>query len=345
MTALSEYERLESQGLWRAAPDAQNPDADVKRREVIVSFGNATIVLSDRNDSPLAHWAMAAIQRQNQGKRPAIYSPDKEAVETIEISDDAMIDAIEKIRTAIERKRPKPGRLRWWMLGGFATTTLALAVFWLPNALVRHTVSVLPAAKRLEIGLTITTNVKRVSGQACSTVNGDRALTALAKRLSHDTPPKLIILPSGVAMATHLPGGFILLNHELVEDFEEPDVAAGYIIAEQLRAENIDPLVPLLHASGLRTTFTLLTTGKISPDVLANYAEHLLTNPPAGLKNQDLLQKFLAASTRSTPYAYGVDPTGETTIDLIEADPFASEPAKPLLSDEQWINLQSICEE
>ena len=107
MTALAEYDRLESSGLWRVSPDAQNPDADAKRREVIVSFGNAIIVLSDQNDKPLAHWAMAAIQRQNTGKRPAIYSPDKEAVETLEIDDDAMIDAIEKIRAAINRKRPK----------------------------------------------------------------------------------------------------------------------------------------------------------------------------------------------------------------------------------------------
>ena len=142
MTALSEYERLESSGLWRAAPDDHNPDADDKRREVIVSFGNATIVLSDRNDKPLAHWAMPAIRRQNAGIRPAIYSPDKDAVETLEVADDDMIDAIEKIRAAIARQRPKPGRLRWWILGGFVSAVAALAVFWLPGAMVRHTVSV-----------------------------------------------------------------------------------------------------------------------------------------------------------------------------------------------------------
>lgn len=345
MTALSEYDRLESQGLWRAATEAQNPDADAKRREVIVSFGNATIVLSDRNDKPLAHWSMAAIRRQNAGNRPAIYSPDKDAVETLEISDDAMIDAIEKIRASIERKRPKPGRLRWWILGGIVTTAAALAVFWLPDALVRHTVSVIPDAKRLEIGQAITANIKRVSGQACSTTYGNTALKALAQRLSNGAVMKLIILPSGVIKSTHLPGGFILLNHELVEDYEEPDVAAGYIIAEQLRAENTDPLAPLLRASGLRATFTLLTTGVISQTALSAYAEHLLTSPATDLETQQLLGRFAKANTRSTPYAYGVDPTGETTLELIEADPFASTAATPLLTDEQWINLQSICED
>lgn len=345
MTALSEYERLESSGLWRAAPDDHNPDADDKRREVIVSFGNATIVLSDRNDKPLAHWAMPAIRRQNAGIRPAIYSPDKDAVETLEIADDDMIDAIEKIRAAIARQRPKPGRLRWWILGGFVSAVAALAVFWLPGAMVRHTVSVLPDAKRLEIGHSLMANIKRVSGQACNTTYGTRALDALATRLSDGTTPKLIVLPSGVTGATHLPGGFILLNHELFEDFEEPDVAAGYIIAEQLRIRKTDPIEPLLRTSGLRATFTLLTTGTISDAALASYAEQLLTTPPVVIGTQELLASFLAANTRSTPYAYGIDTTGETTIELIEADPFAGTSATPLLTDGQWINLQSICGE
>ncbi len=343
MTALSEYERLESSGLWRAPPEENNDDD--KRREVIVTFGNATIVLSDRNDKPLAHWAMPAIRRQNPGTRPALYSPDKDAVETLEIADDDMIDAIEKIRTAIERQRPKPGRLRWWILGGSIAAAAALAVFWLPDALVRHTVSVLPDAKRLEIGQSLMANIKRVSGQACTTTYGTRALDALSTRLSDGPKPRLVVLASGVTGATHLPGGFILLNRELFEDFEEPDVAAGYILAEQVRIRKTDPIEPLLRAAGLRATFTLLTTGTISDAVLASYAEHLLTTPPSIIDTQELLAQFAAANTRSTPYAYGLDTTGETTIELIEADPFAMTPAKPLLTDGQWINLQSICGE
>ena len=188
-------------------------------------------------------------------------------------------------------------------------------------------------------------NIKRVSGQACNTTYGTRALDALATRLSDGTTPKLIVLPSGVTGATHLPGGFILLNHELFEDFEEPDVAAGYIIAEQLRIRKTDPIEPLLRTSGLRATFTLLTTGTISDAALASYAEQLLTTPPVVIGTQELLTSFLAANTRSTPYAYGIDTTGETTIELIEADPFAGTSATPLLTDGQWINLQSICGE
>ena len=54
MTAIKEFERLESLGLWRGLKDSQ-------RREVVVSFGEATLVLSDINNRPITHWSLAAI--------------------------------------------------------------------------------------------------------------------------------------------------------------------------------------------------------------------------------------------------------------------------------------------
>jgi hypothetical protein len=47
----------------------------------------------------------------------------------------------------------------------------------------------------------------------------------------------------------------------------------------------------------------------------------------------------------STPYARAVDPSGESVLRLIEADPFAQEAAPPLLKDGDWISLQAICAE
>ena len=46
MTAIKEFERLESLGLWRDLKDSQ-------RREVVVSFGESTLVLSDINNRPI----------------------------------------------------------------------------------------------------------------------------------------------------------------------------------------------------------------------------------------------------------------------------------------------------
>ena len=102
MTALTEFARLESGGLWRAAPNDQ-------RREVTVSLGNATLVISDSAERPLAHWSLPAIERMNVGERPALFTPASDGTETLEISDDLMIDAMEKIRKTVNRRRYRPG--------------------------------------------------------------------------------------------------------------------------------------------------------------------------------------------------------------------------------------------
>ncbi|MCB2149812.1 MAG: hypothetical protein KDE06_00400, partial [Rhodobacteraceae bacterium] len=100
MTALPEYQRLESTGLWRASPDGQ-------RREVLVVFGDATLVISDtRTAAALAHWSLPAVIRLNPGKRPALFAPGAEAGEELEIEDATMIAAIGKVHRLIEARRP-----------------------------------------------------------------------------------------------------------------------------------------------------------------------------------------------------------------------------------------------
>ena len=107
MTALDKYARLEAEGLWREQEDAQ-------RKNVIVSIGSASLIITDAQDRPLTHWSIAAIARENPGKFPALYRPDGDAGESLELaeSEKQMIDAIEKLRRAVEKRRPKPGRLR-----------------------------------------------------------------------------------------------------------------------------------------------------------------------------------------------------------------------------------------
>jgi len=163
MTALTEFSRLESGGLWRPAPDAQ-------RREVVVSLGDATLVISDTAARPLAHWSLPAVSRLNVGERPAVFSPDVGATETLEISDDMMIDAMEKVRKTVKRRRSKPGRLRGTLMLATVLGIGALAFFWLPDALVRQAESVVPPVKRSEIGATLLGHIQRVTGETMPTL-------------------------------------------------------------------------------------------------------------------------------------------------------------------------------
>ena len=137
MTALEQYSSLEATGLWREGPDAQ-------RCEVLVSLGNATLIIATPAEVARTHWSLPAIVRLNPGKRPALYAPGEQADERLEIDDRDMIDAIEKLRAAIDRRRPHPGRLRLWIGASLAAAMVAAALFWMPGALIRQTASVLP---------------------------------------------------------------------------------------------------------------------------------------------------------------------------------------------------------
>ena len=335
MTALNKYQRLESPGIWRASVEDQ-------RRDVIISIGDATLVVYDNAGRPLAHWSLAALVRLNPGTRPALFAPAPDAPEDLEIADDMMIDAIEKVRKTIERRRPKQGRLRLYLFAGGFLTLAAMAVFWLPDTLIKNAAAVVPGVKREEIGIRLLGNIRRVAGKPCDTTRGRRALDRLYTRLLPDRPGRLVVLASGIQNTINLPGGLILLNRSLVEDHEAPDVVAGYILAEALRADARDPVRTMLQSTGPLTAIRLLTTGDIPDETLAEYAETLMTAPPAPLSDDALLMAFQTAQVSSAPYAYARDISGESTITLIEADPGGS---APVLADSSWVSLQGICGE
>ena len=335
MTALPKYDRLEATGLWRPNPEGQ-------RREVIVSIGNATLMITDMNDSAITHWSLAAVARSNPEATPAIYHPDGDEGETLELpaNESEMIDAIETLRAAIAKSRPRPGRLRWLGVGLSVAAVAGLVLFWLPGAMRDNTLRVVPQVKREAIGVALIERMQRVTGPMCNDAAGLRALRRLGLRL--DTQ-KLAVVPALGRPSLHLPGGVIVLDRRVFEDWEEPDVAAGYVLSELALQIERDPLAELLDAVGPWENFRLLTTGEVSDDALDGYAEHLMTAPAYTPDTGNLLALFEASDVRATPFARARDITGESVLALIEGDPMQGKDTDPLLPDSAWLRLQGLC--
>lgn len=335
MTALTKYDRLEAIGLWR-------PDANAQRQEVIVSIGDATLMITALNDQAITHWSLAAVARANPGDLPAVYHPDGDPGETLELPEHEteMAEAIETLRRAINRARPRPGRLRWLGVLLSLGAVAALVVLWLPGAMRDNTLRVVPQVKREALGVALMTRMQRVTGPMCRDAAGLRALRQLGERL--DTP-KLAVVPGLARPSLHLPGGVIVLDRSVFEDWEEPDVAAGHILSELALQLERDPLAALLDVAGPWENFRLLTTGELSPAALDAYAEHLMKAPAAEPETTNLLALFEASEVRSTPFARARDITGESVLDLIEADPMKGQSTAPLLPDGTWLRLQNIC--
>ncbi|MFZ1468769.1 MAG: hypothetical protein WAT09_07275 [Paracoccaceae bacterium] len=338
MTALKKYDKLESTGLWRDQPDGQ-------RREVIVTMGDATLVLTDpRSGAVLSHWSLPAVVRQNPGVRPAVYAPGADASEALEISDDQMIVALKTVQSAVAAAIPHPGRLRVVLIGGSTLAILALAAWVLPGVMVSHTAQVVPAAKRAEIGQRALDDITRLTGAPCSGDLGLPALASLAERVfGPENTPILYVLPEGLSRPAHLPGGVILLPRALVETGEDPEVLAGAALAEGLAAEGRDPMLDVLDHAGLIDTFRLLTTGELPPDALSGFGEAFLRANPVPPSDQTLIAGFQKAQIPLTPYAEARGSFGPAAPGLAAQDPFKGLIPSPLLTDSDWVALQSVC--
>ncbi len=336
MAALSENDRLEAPGLWRV-------DAEAQRQNVTVSVGDTSLVIQSDSGQALAHWSLAAVERVNKGQRPARFVPGEGAEEELEVADDSVADAIERVRRAVERTEPHPGRLRRFVIAAVSLLAIVALALWLPGAIVRHAARVVPDAKRAEIGAALFAHIRRSAGAPCTGVRGNDALAALDKRLRGLGAGVVRVMPQGLAEPIHLPGGTILLGRAAVEDVEEVEATAGYILAEDARATATDPMRALLDWAGPRMAFSLLTSGNVPSERLAAYSEAMLTRAPSEIEDEVLLARFESARVPARPYALARDISGESTLALIEADALVTTPDERLISDSDWIALQEIC--
>lgn len=336
LTALQEFTRLEASGRW-------TPTKDAEPQEVSVFFGEATLVIARGDGTPITHWSLPAIRRLNKGETTARYSPDSEATEALEIDDAAMIAAIEKVHKAIASAQPKPGRLR--RSGSLVAAALVLgAVFWLPGALERQTLSLVPATTRAEIGATVLGLMQRETGLACRSSGGVQALNRLVTRLfGQASSLRLVVLPGEMAGAVRLPGGIIVLPQRLLTLTDDPYVFAGAVVAATARGTQDDPLGRVLDAAGLRATLTLLATGTLPAQGLDSYAHTTLTEGQP-LPETTLLQSaFAQAALTSTPWAQATAVHGGGMAELAVADPMEGKDAPNVMSDADWISLKAIC--
>lgn len=331
MTALTQFERLESDGLWTETTD-DGP------RDVIVSFGKATLVLTDKQERPLVHWSLPALTRLNPGERPAIFTVDPASDETLEIEDDLMIDAIETVRKAVIKSVAHPKTKRGFVALAVVGLLTAGVVIWGPSAFTSKTLSVVPDSKRSEIGAIILGHYQRLTGPTCRNALGTAPLTKLKTRLmGRDTKGQIVVVQTLPQGATVLPGGIVLVDRALIERLDDPAITAGFILAAISGRDSHDPLEDVLADAGLSTTFRLFTTGDLPNDVLRSYAQTVqkLQDTPTDIDS--LITAFDAANVPLKPYSSVSDPDNAAFGQITESG------SVPILTDSDWVRLQGIC--
>ena len=148
----------------------------------------------------------------------------------------------------------------------------------------------------------------------------------------------IFVTDLGGRYSTHLPGGIILANRTLVETFSGPEVLAGFVLMEHALQKQNPALGALFAEAGPIATLSFLVTGNISDTLLEVFAKNQMTKPMALPSTQALLALFEATDISSTPFANALN--NQT---LAKNDPIKGQ-FEPILTDPEWLTLQSICE-
>ncbi|PZX15250.1 hypothetical protein LX81_02553 [Palleronia aestuarii] len=337
MTVLEEYDRLEAPAIWRRMTSRED-------RDVVVSFGEATLAILDGKDRPLAHWSLPAVIRRNPGSHPARFAPGLDAREEIEIDDEPMIEAISRIQRALSRRDRATSRRRGaflWMAGA----ALFAAALWAPAAIERSAASSIPPAVSDELGVKLTKVLADRIGPVCAAPQARGPLARLSRRALGQAGDRIVVLGGSFDNVITLPGGITVISSDLIEQEDDPEVVAGHILAERLRIAQTDPIDALIDHASIWSVTRLLATGETSDALIRSYVNDLLSSSPPHGPIRPLLDAFTDAGLGAAPYALTIlnrDQTYATT--LLESDPPSSDPARPVLSDRDWVALQSVCE-
>ena len=337
MTALTQYQRLEATGIWRKSAEAQ-------RLDVIISIGESSLVITDINEKPLAHWSLAALAVTQSKDGSKLYHPDGDPGEILELgsNENEMAKAIEKLMKAVDRRRPKPGRLRIFSLASISIVILGLSIFWLPAALRDYTQKIIPEVREQEMGKAVFNEFISFVGAPCSRELGIIALDKFSSNLSLEEY-SFYIVPSETIEAIHLPGKIIVVSKALVEDFDDPDVLAGHILAQIQREAKSNALDELMKQMNNIEIIQFLLGKSPDASTLRGFSKDWIIKKQVDIDLEILMNEFNKRAISALPYSYAIDVTGQSTQFMINSEKISQKVRKPSLDDSAWLALQTIC--
>jgi hypothetical protein len=331
MTALERYVRLEALGQWREGPG-------VAPREVVVSFGDATLVLTDMADRPLGHWALAGVQAIGRDGPATVYAMSRDGGETLAIRDADMIEAIAAVsrgRLAAPPRAGPPAPARGWVWAVAAAALLALAGAVAPRLIGAQAARMLPPEAAEEFGDRMLLQLMAARGPLCADPDGRRALATLAARVGAGQGMRLRALDLGAAPVALLPGPTVALGRAALAQAEDPAEVAGWIALALAREATRPGAQRLMDAAGVAAGLRYVLTGRLSEAALARAARAALA-PPGPEEALAAVERLRAADLPTAPFADGLRRAG------LEAPPASAEGAAAL-SDRDWVALQGLC--
>ncbi|NNU81195.1 hypothetical protein HMH01_12185 [Halovulum dunhuangense] len=333
MTALDQYVRLEAPGRWRERPDSA-------WREVLVSFGNASLVISSFSEDPLTHWSLAAVERLEEGPDRVLYAPDRSGDEVLEITDPQMVSAIaEASRMARIRARPAPRqpRLRAAALVALVLVVAGAGITWGPDLMRRQALALVTQ----EQASLIAEGVRgRLGARACALPEGQRSLRrlvaatmpgAMVEIRAWDAPPLSVLTDDT-----------ILLSRRVVEQAGSAEVVAGWITLGALWGVDRTPLSRWIEQLPPLEVARFLLSGDLQRADMNGIAA--LAREGSGVPDATALAAVAETlATRGIDAAPFLEEAARRWPDRVVSPPAQADSSPVMPRDQNWIALQEIC--
>lgn len=371
MTALAQYERLEAPGRYFDGETA-------KPREVIVKFGDASLIVTNMEDLPITHWSLAGLRDVSHEGGGLVLTPDFDSDERLVVDDADMVAAIRTVCPDLKRGKPVSGR-NWRKVAIWAAVAVGsiyAIVFHLVPSLADQLATLIPPEAEITMGEKMVDQFANLltegdEPQYCSTPQGDAALAAMTARFEGPAgahvPLKVQVLDLGMINAFALPGGQIVLFRGLLKAADTPEEVAGVLAHEIGHVYARDPTRLTLRSAGTAGLIGVLLGDFTGATVTVALSEALLrsgyqreaeTNADAfaaellsreGLPTKPLAIFFdkLAEKSGQRPELLSHLSThpdlGGRAAATRAADQVGEEPFTPVLTDQEWVALQNIC--
>ena len=340
MTALAQYERLEALGIWRAHDGAEG-------REVVIKFGQSTMVLEATADVPLAHWSLPALRRRSSGDEEAVYAPDFESSETLTVTDPEMRTALDRVLSARLGAPAAPhSRVPLMVVTALLLAVVGIAMLNLPTVLGGFAPTFIAPERARVLAGQMLPLVEERTGPTCTTSNGDGALERLARRLMPQVPARVHVADLGDLPYLALPGDTVVISRHIAERAESPEEFAGWAALAFEDGAGQAALGHVFRASGIADGLSFLANGSFSDRTLDAAVNRLMLSADVRrpLDLSAATYRLADAGIPAEPLVAGIRREGTSSGPLSIPPVEGSEGGPEVMTDGEWVALRGICD-
>lgn len=366
MTALSDYAKLEAEAIFHDA-------ASGKVSEVVLSFGERSLIIMSLDDRPLAHWPLVTLH--GRGAEPdgtTEIAPDRTAEDYITLTDNEMIAAIRAVCPNLydePEKPPIPRRvtLRW--LGAVMLVLVVAAGLAMPRAIAKITKDI-SAEQETRLGLAMRPLVidnlsARGQVRECTSPEGHAALMRLVERIATGPGARFFVLDMPIAGTLVLPGGDVLIFRGMLDRASTPEALAGVLSHQVAHVSARHALQHSVAHFGLIDLVKLWWGAEPDEEVIETATAAFLSQAYAAEAEQAAdtraLAALAAAALPTRPFADNLSawaaqdknalsfsvrhPSSNRAEAARAADTIGDAAFRPALDDRSWLALANICDE